>query len=220
MGMTEQPGDGDFPFKPQESPVYPALAAHQVSGNAWETPAKRKLLGELRRWEEIFVAKFDLQIPKAALTVKRDRPNRLGYFRNGCNEFGLFYELAINERHLAKEEGWETLGTLLHELLHCWQYVHATPGRNNYHNVAYQRKAASVGLLVDSRGYTTYAEESPFKDLLREHGVHVPEITGPLLKVKGESKLKKWSCGCTNARVAVEFAARCLRCGNVFVRCD
>ena len=38
-------------------------------------------------------------------------------------------------------------------------------------------------------------------------------------KSKGKSKLKKWSCGCTNIRVAVKyFKAKCLNCGNDFVR--
>jgi hypothetical protein len=37
----------------------------------------------------------------------------------------------------------------------------------------------------------------------------------------GHSTLKKWSCGCTNARVAVpDFAAVCLRCDNRFVCLD
>jgi hypothetical protein len=34
---------------------------------------------------------------------------------------------------------------------------------------------------------------------------------------KGKSKLKKWSCGCTNIRVAVRsLEAKCLKCGNKF----
>jgi hypothetical protein len=42
-------------------------------------------------------------------------------------------------------------------------------------------------------------------------------ILPPKVKPKGKSKLKKWSCGCTNIRVAVkEFEAKCLKCGNVF----
>ena len=35
--------------------------------------------------------------------------------------------------------------------------------------------------------------------------------------VSSKSKLKKWTCGCTNVRVAVsDFRARCLKCGNEF----
>ncbi len=37
---------------------------------------------------------------------------------------------------------------------------------------------------------------------------------------RGDSKLKKWSCGCpVNVRVAVaDFRAVCLDCGEQFVR--
>jgi hypothetical protein len=39
----------------------------------------------------------------------------------------------------------------------------------------------------------------------------------PKAKLKGKSKLKKWTCGCTNIRVAVkDFDAKCLKCGNRF----
>jgi hypothetical protein len=42
-------------------------------------------------------------------------------------------------------------------------------------------------------------------------------ILPPTVKPKGKSKLKKWSCGCTNIRVAVkEFEAKCLKCGREF----
>jgi len=35
---------------------------------------------------------------------------------------------------------------------------------------------------------------------------------------KGSSKLKKWTCGCTNIRVAVKDAEiQCLKCKNQFV---
>jgi hypothetical protein len=38
-------------------------------------------------------------------------------------------------------------------------------------------------------------------------------------KRKGRSSLTKYSCGCQNAWIgAAEFAARCERCGNEFVK--
>ena len=61
--------------------------------------------------------------------------------------------------------------------------------------------------------------------LLKKHGVvfnHSIDFDGiinipPKIKPKGKSKLKKWTCGCTNVRVAVkEFEAKCLKCGNEF----
>ena len=34
-----------------------------------------------------------------------------------------------------------------------------------------------------------------------------------------EGKLKKWSCGCQNVRVAIaDFSATCNKCGNEFIQ--
>jgi len=61
--------------------------------------------------------------------------------------------------------------------------------------------------------------------LLNKHGVAVNynKDPGGMIRIppratpKGKSKLRKWTCGCTNLRVAVpELEARCLRCGNRF----
>jgi len=38
----------------------------------------------------------------------------------------------------------------------------------------------------------------------------------PLPKKKGRSKMKKWSCDCTNIRAAVEVEATCNKCSNTF----
>jgi hypothetical protein len=39
----------------------------------------------------------------------------------------------------------------------------------------------------------------------------------PKPKLKGTSKLKKWTCGCTNLRVGIkDLMAMCLKCGNRF----
>jgi len=68
---------------------------------------------------------------------------------------------------------------------------------------------------------TGYAANSVFKKLLRRCGVSVPdhEIKAPTERPRGDSKMKKWSCGCTTARVAIaDFRARCLKCGNEFKR--
>jgi hypothetical protein len=66
----------------------------------------------------------------------------------------------------------------------------------------------------------------PFIHLLRQHGVefNTNDITeGGLIIIppkpihKGRSKLKKWTCGCTNVRVAIrDFQAKCLKCENRF----
>lgn len=211
MNKLEQTGVGSI-----GRGVYLSLADHQREED-WPL---RDLLTTLQIWAERLEVEFKLNIPEAALRVDRLPVTRYGHFRYGHNGFGLRGEVAINVCYLDDRPFWEVLGTLLHELLHAWQQAHGTPGKRNYHNREFRDKAESLGLVVDRRGVTTYAAESPFKRLLRQYGVEAPSVEPPEpAPVAGSSKLKKWSCGCTNVRCAVSWLhARCLRCGQVFER--
>jgi hypothetical protein len=213
MMGREVSGDAD-------ATVYDALAEHQQRPEGWPYS---ELFTELHRWAEIFNTKLKLEIPEWSLCVERLRRTRLGQFRYGNNGLGLRGEITFNALYLATREGWEVLGTLLHEMLHGWQQAHGRPGKRNYHNKQFREKARSFGLIVDERGVTYYENESPFTRLLAQHGVHAPELPRVILEARqaGSSKLKKYSCGCTNIRVGTSrFAATCLLCGNEFERVD
>ena len=196
--------------------VYSVLVKHQRDEN-W---AGQQILADLQTWANRFIVEFKLDIRDISLCVERLPSNRYGHFRQGHNGFGLRGEIAINSRYLPEQRQlWEVLGTLLHELLHAWQETHGIPGKRNHHNAEFQAKARQLGLNIDRRGVTGFAASSPFKELLQEYGVSVPEheIVASIARPRGESKLKKWCCGCTTARVAVaDFRAQCLKCGNDF----
>ena len=198
--------------------IYSALAKHQRD-EAW---AGQELVAGLQGWAGRFIVEFKLDIADIALCIDRLTSTHYGHFRGGHNGFGLKNEIAINARYLSgQRQVWEVLGTLLHELLHAWQEQHGTPGKRNHHNAEFQAKARELGLVIDRRGVTGYSASSPFKDLLRKFGVSVPDVetSAPEARPRGDSKMKKWSCGCTTARVAVaDFSARCLKCGNEFKR--
>lgn len=202
-----------------ESPVYEALAEHQVASD-WEF---RDLLKELHRWAEILNFEFKLEIPEVALCVDRLRVSRLGHFRFGRNGFGLRGEIALNERHLRGREFWQVLGTLDHELLHAWQQAYGKAGKNNYYKKQYREHALRHGLIVDARGHTSYLPASQFMTLLRKYGVAVLALTSldTPRRVQGTSKLRLWTCGCTRVRVAdADFRARWLRCCHRFQLAD
>lgn len=208
-------------FNPETKPVYRALAEHQVHEESWEL---RELLAWLQVWSNRFIDEFTLAIAETSLCVDWLDSRRYGHFRRGLNGFGLVGEIALNRRYLSCREPWELLGTLLHELLHAWQEKHGRPGRHNYHNAEFRRKARAYGLVIDSRGHTHYEADSRFFQLLTQHGVEAPAIPPNPCVLPGQSKLKKWTCGCRppiNVRVAVpHFHARCLWCGCVFRRSD
>jgi hypothetical protein len=197
--------------------VYAALERHQTT----EDWGLRDLLGTLHLWKGRFDTEFGLDVGEVALCVDWLPVGRFGHFRYGHNGFSLWGELAINRRYLHVRPFWMTLGTELHELLHAWQQRHGRPGRGNYHNAEFRARAREYGLVVNERGHTQYLPTSRFLDLLHRYGVEVPSVPPVQTYLRGSSKLKKWTCGCTNARVAVpDFAALCLHCGNLFARAD
>lgn len=210
---------GDHSMSPD---IYRVLAAHQQS-EWWDL---RDLATDLHRWQEIMGAEFKLAIPELALTLERLRSTRLGHFQPGHNGFGLRGEIAINRSYVGRQNYWRTLATLLHELLHAWQQAHGRPGLGNYHNRQFQAKALGYGLVVDRYGHTEFLPDSAFFRLLDRHGVSLPKLPmtlQPEQAGQGSSKLKKWTCGCTNVRVAIpDFRARCLKpgCGNEFHLCS
>jgi hypothetical protein len=199
--------------------VYSTLAVHQRS-EAW---THRELLSVLQLWCVRLIEEFKLNIPEVAIRVDTLRPTCYGHFRYGHNGFGLKGEIGINSSYIGDRDLWEVLGTLLHELLHAWQQAHGAPSaRSNFHNAEFRQKAASLGLVIDTRGVTLYAPDGPFKQLLRQHGVAVPTSEPPTReRRRGNSKLKKWSCGCTNVRCAVaDLHAQCLKCAQDFRRAE
>jgi len=195
--------------------IYDVLAKHQIE----EEWSGRELIVELRHWATRFIVEFKLDIPEVVLCLDRLPSKCFGHFRPGHNGLGLKGEIAINTLYVRRRPLWEILGTLLHELLHAWQQAHGKPGKRNHHNAEFREKAEELGLLIDRSGVTTYASWSPFKEVLRRFAVEVPDAQSApsIQRPKSKSKLKKWSCACTNIRVAVsDFRARCLKCGHEF----
>lgn len=198
--------------------VYAVLASHQRT----EEWSHRDLVVLLQKCSDLFIREFKLDVPGVVLRVDQLPRSCYGHFRRGHNGFGLKGEIAINSVYLADRELWEVLGTLLHELLHVWQHAHGSPGSGKVHNAEFRRKAESLGLIIDARGVTLYAADGPFQQLLRSHGLRVPsEPRLARVRLRGQSKLKKWTCACgVNVRCAVTLRAKCLDCGREFWRAD
>jgi len=120
----------------------------------------------------------------------------------------------------------ETMNTLLHEMVHYDNYLNKIKdtSANGYHNKKFREAAEAVGLEVirTRKGYNgtkntpivleAFKEIEPNEEILSAFR----NLADPLGKKNG-SKLKKWSCGCTNLRVAVpDLEATCNKCGNEF----
>jgi hypothetical protein len=193
-----------------------ALRDHELTTRDWPWA---ELASTLHTWTERFNVEFKLDVSIPAIQVEELPFRTLGTYRSGRNGFALKDEITINARRVQRPLS-RILTTLLHELLHEWQAKHGQPGKRNYHNEEFRAKARTLGLVVDRRGHT-HVVPGPFAEILQRHGVDVaPTVPAPnqLPAAAGPgSKLKKWSCGCTNVRAAVELEAVCARCGEWFV---
>ena len=199
------------------------LKEHQVQAESWEMG---DFIADLHLWAERYIFEFKLKCSVPALMIDNIGQRRYGHYRPGRNGFGLQDEIAINETHLHSEY-WQIIGTLFHELLHAEQQQVGKPGKGNYHNKEFRERAKSFGLMIDEWGHTVYAPAPTlFFTILQKYGVNTPKL--PELEVDprqlGKSKLKLWICGCqpaVRARVAIaDFQARCLKCGQIFVKID
>ena len=203
------------------------IRENELSQSDWEL---NELVWTLYWFVDFFNIRFfkDEPVPIPALTFERTRVNNLGYYRIGLNDFAVRDQININRLYLNRSLD-EVLATLLHEMVHSWEYIYLPDTKRCkswYHKKAFRDKLASFGILTDERGCHVGVGD-PFRFLLRQHGVSLhngrkPGIGGfvmipPKPTPKGKSKLKKWTCGCTNVRVGIkDLQAMCLKCGNLF----
>jgi hypothetical protein len=184
-----------------------------------------ELAWELYWWVDFFnITFFKKQpVPVPVISFEKTRVTNLGHYMAGRNAFGIKDSINLNRVHLNRPL-WDILTTLLHAMTHCWQEMYGKPSNSWFHNKQFQTKMLEFGIICNGKGCHLGAGD-PFVSLLKKHGVvsnHTPEAGGiikipPNSKPKGKSKLKKWSCGCTNIRVAIQdLEAKCLKCGNRF----
>jgi len=193
-----------------------AVKEHEVTEIEWRF---QELANNLHIWIERFNETFfEGKLPTPFLTIDRGSTYSLGHYRNGFNGIGAKFTININTLY-AKRGMQNILCACLHEMAHLWQEIYGQPSPWNYHNKQYRDKVASFGIPCSEKGSTTRVTK-PFIDILSKYGVDAIVIQSddiePVRK-KGASKLKKWSCGCQNARVAIpDFQASCRKCGNDF----
>ncbi len=93
--------------------------------------------GELQRAYEHFNARlFDDALPLCMITLQRKKRVR-GYCARG--RFGdaagnVIDEIALNPGYFSIRTIAQTLSTLVHEMVHSWQFRFGNPSRSGYHN--------------------------------------------------------------------------------------
>jgi hypothetical protein len=97
---------------------------------------------------------FHEKLPSIIFTVQRKK-GVMGYFapdRWGNLSGKKCHEIAINPSYIANSRLIEVMQTLVHEMVHCWQYCFGSPGRNYYHNKEWAYKMIEVGLMPSTTG--------------------------------------------------------------------
>ena len=198
------------------------LKEHEIRTSEWEFS---ELSDRLYTWFDRFNQRFfenRLKIP--VLSFERTRVQNLGHFVLNRNSLGLKWNINVNSRY-TDLPFIDVLAILLHELVHLWIQEFGRKkekgSQNNYHIKEFRIKAGEIGIPSDKYG-RGLGYQNPFLSLLKKHEVSLEskvfsELEPDFRPEKGRSKLKKWSCGCTNVRVAIkDFRAKCLKCGNEF----
>ena len=97
---------------------------------------------------------FDGQLPQCLLTLQREKKT-CGYFsaqRFGDQAGQRVDEIALNPAYFAVEPLQEIMQTIVHEMVHLWQYHFGKPGRGRYHNDEWADKMQAIGLMPSSTG--------------------------------------------------------------------
>jgi hypothetical protein len=186
-------------------------------------------VAELERCFLSFAPLFpDTTFPQPVIAIQsKGRRNMFGWFcaakwSNGGGE--AVHEITLTAEHL-KRPVEDIAEVLIHEMSH---YANSLDGIhdcnvNQYHNKAFRERAEGVGLVVTKRGGRGWAETALGPELLEKvRKANIDPEAFSLFRLGREQKkqptrMKKWGCGCTIVRAAVELNAHCLKCGKPFV---
>lgn len=99
---------------------------------------------------------FDGELPDCIITLNRKKGTR-GYFHykkfiSRDESKRLVSEIALNPDEFIDRSNTEILSTLVHEMVHLWQYYSDVPCRVGYHDKTFAAKMKEVGLQPSSDG--------------------------------------------------------------------
>lgn len=99
-------------------------------------------------------ALFSGKLPQILFTNQRQK-KVMGYFapnRWATDDGKNCHEIAINPLYVGRATLIELMQTLVHEMVHCWQYCYGKPSIKSYHNKQWSDKMISIGLMPSTTG--------------------------------------------------------------------
>lgn len=129
---------------------------------------------------------FENKLPSCLITVQRKK-NCYGYFSRDRFTLGggevHTDEIALNPALFEGRSNEEILSTLVHEMVHLWQYHTGEPGKGGYHNKEWAIAMHKIGLHPSNTGKLGGKETGP-------QMTHYIEDKGPFIIVCKEFLLK------------------------------
>lgn len=180
----------------------------------------------------IFASRFKREMPQPVITVQtKGRQNACAWFWPDRWEDGKpsrVPEINLCAEHVS-DGLMELANSVLHEMVHFANWLDGVRdcSASQYHNRRFKKRCESVGLVCEQHDQKRYGwARTRLSDELQAFvaslGINEADLNLRRVAQQGKhrpgSKLKKWSCSCTNLWAAVEIDATCIRCGTSFRR--
>ena len=98
---------------------------------------------------------FAGELPPCLMTMQREKRS-YGYFSSERfvhhQDKSTTDEIAINPAYFAVVPLLEVLQTVVHEMVHAWQFHFGNPSRSGYHNREWADKMEAIGIMPSSTG--------------------------------------------------------------------
>lgn len=120
---------------------------------------------------------FNGQLPQVLFSSQRTS-GVMGYFaseRWASMNGKKCHEISINPLYVGRSTLIEFMQTLVHEMVHCWQFCYGKPSIKSYHNKQWANKMIAIGLMPSSTGM-------PGGDIVGQHIMDYPLPKGKFIK--------------------------------------
>ncbi len=106
-----------------------AIMENELSASDWEL---NQLAWTLYWFVDFFNVVFfkDQPVPIPVLTFEKTRVNSLGNYRVGLNDFAVKGQINLNRLYINSPLS-ELLQTLIHEMVHSWEFLYVDEKKNN-----------------------------------------------------------------------------------------
>lgn len=178
---------------------------------------------ELERVYDLIAKRYQFKALRPIITIQgKGRNAAYGWHWNDkwSNGKDNLSEINICAEELDKHP----ISTLIHEMCHYHNAVDKINdcSTSQYHNKHFRERAENYGLNVEKVGRFGWAVTTVGDKLvpvLEEMKINYDVfklIRKQTVRVKAETKMKKWVCECTTVRCATELSAVCELCQNRF----